>query len=90
MPLSSALALLSWITHACVRLSDFPKEADALERAFSSVDILSFCVSISLLSTEFRAVTAWIDWSFLSNSEVTRFISEEQSLKVNEAQQTAT
>ena len=78
---NSALALLSCIFQAKVLLSFSPKEMAALARAFSKVETLSFCASISLLSCLFLAVIDCIDFSFLPNSEDTSFISEPSNLK---------
>ena len=79
---NSALALFNWVCQESVLLSFSPKDSAALARAFSSVDTFSFCASISLFNTAFLAVIALIDLSFLSNSDVTNFISEPNTLKL--------
>src|SRR5699024_584267 len=53
---NSAFALFNWVCQESVLLSFSPKDSAALARAFSSVDIFSFCASISLFNTAFLAV----------------------------------
>ena len=77
----SACALFSCICQLLVRLSASPKEEEAFSSAACKVCTLFFCASISFVSTPFLALKDWMDLSFLSNCDVTRFISEPSTLK---------